>query len=720
MKTYAYGFPRLGPNREYKTILEKFWKKEINEKDFIQKLIELQKEIECVYQKNGIDDYPTGEMTLYDKMLDMAVILGIYTPKNLEEYYEYCFGKKALELRKWFNTNYHYLVVDFSLGQKEFNLNFDNFVIKNFYLKNTCAHFIGPFSFLKLSKNVKDFVNQLDKITDVYIELLSKFDSVHLDEPAFVLDLSKEEIKIAKRIYQKLTNSLDTKIYLFTYYESFDFIKEFYDTKVAGIGIDLIDGIENLELIKKYGFPENMILFAGLVDSRGVFKTNFEYVKTKLKILSECVADDKIIISNAAPLFHLPYSIKYEKQSVAKKFCFALERLEEIKRISNLKFDKIKLSPKKIFNKELKLSLFVKDYKRQLPYSKRIKIQRELLKLPLFPTTTIGSFPQTEEVRRIRKEYKLGKISTKQYYEFLESKIKQAIQLQEELNFNVLVHGEYERSDMVEFFAEEFKNFLQTENGWVLSYGSRVYKPPIILSEKIKRKKNITKKWILFAKSLTEKPVKGIYTGPITIIKWSFADRSLDLEKLIKNISLCIKEDVEVLIKSGIKVIQIDEPAFVESLPLKKRKMNSYLTLLKRSFNYLIKDIPAAIQVHFHICYSDYTLLKKILPYLEFDVISLEVARSKGEIFDVLNYKDVRKDIGVGCWDIHSHVVPTVDEMLYIVDKAIKNKLPIEKIWLNPDCGLKTRSWQEVEKGLKNISQLAEQLRKKYIKEVKM
>lgn len=717
IKTYAYGFPRLGENKEYKFLLENFWKQKISVEEFCLQLVKLQQNNEAIYQ-HTVDYAPTGEMTLYDKMLDMAMILGVYNCEQIWDYYKFCFGEKALELKKWFNTNYHYLVVDFSKANKEFKLNFENSIFKSFYNKNDLAYFIGPFTFLKLSKNIKYLEDKIEQIADVYSKLLSNFESVHLDEPAFVLDLNKTQVNLIKKLYKNITEKTKVKIFVFTYYESVSFLKELYDISIFAIGLDFVNGLENFEVIRKYGFPKDKILIAGIIDGKSVFKTNWAEVCDKYNVLRKYVKEDKIIISNGAPLYHLPFSVNKEKEEIKKNFCFALEKLFDLQFLKG-NFNNILINNKSNnlsnFNlnqkENRKIRIFKVDFKRNKRYSSRIKLQRKLFNLPLFPTTTIGSFPQTSELRKIRKDFKLGKISEKEYKEFVKSKIKEAIDLQERFKLDILVHGEFERGDMVEFFAEEFSNFLTTENGWVISYGSRIYKPPIVISENVTKKSNVTKEFILFAKSLTDKPIKAIYTGPITILKWSFVDKSLDFEKLLYNIASCIKKDIKEFINYGIKMIQIDEPALIESLPLKEKNMRYYLKLFERSFNYIVKDLKEDIQVHLHVCYSNYLIIKKLIAKLECDVVSLETARSGGEIFNALSFKDIKRDIGVGVWDVHSHEVPNFLQMRAIVDKALK-KFPASKIWINPDCGLKTRSWQEIEIAIEIMSKLAESLRK--------
>ncbi len=718
MKTYAYGFPRLGPNREYKFLLENFWKKIVVEEEFLSTLIKLQKENEKIYHEK-VDCYPTGEMTLYDKMLDMAMILGVYDYKGIWDYYKFCFGEKALELKKWFNTNYHYLVTDFSKANKNFKLNFENSIFKNFYNKNDFAYFIGPFTFLKLSKNVKYLEDRIEKIAEVYSKLLSNFESVHLDEPAFVLDLNRTEIKLIKKLYEGILEKIKSKIFLFTYYDSVSFLKELYDIEVFAIGLDFVNGWENFEIIKKYGFPKDKTLVAGIIDGKSVFKTNWAEVANKYNMLRNYIPEDKIIISNSSPLYHLPFSVDKENEEIKKSFCFALEKLLDLQYLKGnfnkiLANNNVKSSVNFDFNlkESIKVRIFNENFKRNKRYISRIKLQRKLFNLPLLPTTTIGSFPQVEELRKIRKDFKLGKVKEEKYKEFIKNKIQQAISLQEKFKLDILVHGEFERGDMVEFFAEEFNGFLTTENGWVISYGSRVYKPPIIFSEKITKKSNSTKEFILFAKSLTTKPIKAIYTGPITILKWSFVDKSLNFEKLLYNLAYCIKGNIEELVSAGVKVIQIDEPALIESLPLKKKDKIYYLKLFEKSFNYIVKDLKEDIQVHLHLCYSDYSIIKKLISKLECDVVSLETARSDGEVFNYLSFKDIKRDIGVGVWDVHSHEPPTFSRMYSVINKALK-KFPISTIWINPDCGLKTREWEEMELGIRVMSKLVESLRKK-------
>jgi len=718
METYAYGFPRLGKNREFKKMTESLWKKEVSEDEFKKVFSELEKNILSTYKK-FVDKYPVGEMTKYDKMLDIACMLGIYKVKNLDEYYQLCRGKNALELTKWFNTNYHYLVPDFSRIKDDFlfkEVNFDE--IKKY--KEGIPYLIGPFTFLKLSKGIDNekFEKYLLSLSDAYCDLFNELDEVHIDEPAFCLELSNEEIELIKKAYNNF-KKYKCKIYLFAYYGSVDFLKELYDLPVYAIGLDFINGKENIEHIKKYKFPDDKVLIAGIVNGRNIWRTN---IKNQVKFLEEIFSYAKnIIISNASPLYHLPITVEGENldKKLIKKIAFAKERLYELKLISNAfegnwqladewneetgDFGKNDNVRKRIKN------LMDKDFKRPYNYTERHRKQKEILNLPLFPTTTIGSFPQDKELRKKRYLFKKGKINDNEYKKFIQERIKDVIKFQEEIGLDVLVHGEFERTDMVEFFAQKLDGIATTENGWIISYGTRCYRPPIIYGD-VSRPEPMTIDEISFAQSQTQKPVKGMLTGPVTILAWSYVREDIPVEEVAYQIALCLQDEVKDYEKEGIKIVQIDEPAFREKAPIKKRNWDKYFNWAVNAFNLIISQAKPETQIHTHMCYSEFGEIIKYILKMDFDVITIETSRSKGDIIEYFQNVDFKRQIGLGVWDIHSPYVPDVEEMKEIVNRALK-AFPKENFWINPDCGLKTRDWPETKIALENLVKLAKEMR---------
>ncbi|MCK4307000.1 5-methyltetrahydropteroyltriglutamate--homocysteine S-methyltransferase, partial [candidate division WOR-3 bacterium] len=675
MKTYAYGFPRLGQNREYKKSIESFWKRETSKQELVSKIFQLEREIIDKYE-NSVDKFPVGEMTFYDNMLDTALMLGLYPYKTLEEYYDLCWGKSALELSKWFNTNYHYLIPEFPQdfspspqdSANKFKLlwnkpkeAFERYKIgakrKSRSGGKGIPYMIGPFTFLKLSKGLKskDFEDSLLALGAIYKEIIKDFPEVHIDEPALVMEISQVELSLFKQVYNEIGHS--SKINLFTYYDSVDYLEILYSLPLQAIGLDFVQGKANLDEIRKYGFPEDKVLIAGIVNGRNVLRGNIEYYLALLKELSGYAKN--IEISNAGPLYHLPISVKQEKfpPELSGKLAFANEKLEELKTIGrmveereptlkNLEDFKHKI-PQDI--KRLK----EKDFKRAVTFQERRKIQNKVLDLPLFPTTTIGSFPQTPDIRKKRADFRTGKISKEEYKSFIKTKIEELIKLQEDIGLDVLVHGEFERSDMIEFFAEKLEGITTTKNGWIISYGTRCYRPPIIYDD-VKRKAPLTLEEIAFAQSITKKPVKAILTGPVTIVSWSFVRDDIPLPLVAYQISLALQEEVKDLEKAGIKIIQIDEPAFREKTPIKKRDWETYFDWAIKSFRLASSLSSPETQIHTHMCYSEFGEILEYIEKMDFDCITIEASRSRGDTLQYFKDINFERQIGPGVWDVHS------------------------------------------------------------------
>ncbi len=719
-KSYAYGFPRMGEKREFKKLLENFWKRVISEVELRKGIDSLERERLNTYSQ-FVDMHPVGEMTLYDSMLDMAIILGIYPSNNLQDYFELCRGKSDLELTKWFNTNYHFLVPIIP-PQPVFKLSWNKPKEALEKFKKGIPYLIGPFTFLKLSKGYKQekFRAHLLAIAEVYKEIISTLPEIHLDEPAMVMDITKEEIEAIKGAY-KIIGEAKKNVYLFTYYDSVDFLEELYQLPVKGIGLDFVHSRGNLGKIKKIGFPKDKILIAGVLSGRNVWRMKID---EKRKILKELSGQTKNIwLSNAAPLSHLPVTTEGESldEKLLNRLAFAREKLYELQILS--KPDEKKL---KEWSKEPDVSWGVnektqekvkalkeRDFTKPVSYSERAKAQKEILNLPLLPTTTIGSYPQTEEVRKKRSAFRKGIIDEKEYQNFIKANIKEVIQTQEALGLDVLVHGEFERTDMVEFFANKLEGIATTQNSWIISYGSRGYRPPIIYGD-VYRKKSLTIEEITYAQSLTRKPVKGMLTGPITMLSWSYLREDVSSEIAAYQIALALQEEIKDYEKAGIKIIQIDEPAFREKLPLKRKKWKEYFCWAGRAFRLVHSQSRPSTQIHTHMCYSEFGEIIKQILKLDFDVISIEASRSKGEIVSSFETLKFDRQIGLGVWDIHSPAVPDLENMRKIARRALKF-IPRENFWINPDCGLKTRNWKEVIPSLKNVVQIARELREEKI-----
>ncbi len=729
MQAYAYGFPRLGKKREFKKTIEEFWNKKISASNLLKKIEELEKERINTYESFDLK-FPLGEITLYDNILDTALIFGVYPyKKDLESYFELARGKSALKLKKFFNTNYHYLVPEIKKTTR-FKIQWNKPLEWYRVFKKTQPLYItGPFTFLNLS-NLKEGVNFEEKLSELcfqYSELFKEFEEkgvreIHLDEPAFVLDLSKKEIKLLKKLYKENFKDLNLDIYLFTYYESVDFLKELLDFPVKGIGLDFIQGYENYFLLKKIGFCRDKLLFLGIINTRVPIREHIpskaDFVKKVLKIKG--ISESNLVLSVSCPLFCLPVSLENEtkiSKTLKTKLSFATEKLRELKLLrgyleGNLRKEALSWSKNsQIFRYKDSKKYFDTLSLDNKEFLKRKRLHQKLLNLPLFPTTTIGSFPQNKELRRMRALYRKGKVSKSKYEKFIKEKIRELIRFQEEVGLDILVHGEFERTDMVEFFAQKLKGFYTTQAGWVISYGTRVYRPPIIYDE-VSRTIPLTLKEITFAQSLTEKIVKGILTGPVTILGWSYNITKNPSYKVAFQIAKALNKEVKDLVKKGIKIIQIDEPAFRELMPLKKRKQEFYFRWAVRAFNLSCKVLDS-VQIHTHMCYSEFGEILKWILKLNFDVITIEAMRSRGDMLSAFKNKKFVRDIGPGVWDIHSVYVPSSKEMKVVIEKALKVLKP-SQIWINPDCGLKTRDWIQVKPAIENLVKLAKSLRKNF------
>ncbi len=756
MNNTVVGFPRVGKLRELKFISEKYFRGEVNEQELQQVAKDLRVEHWKFQKSAGIHWIPSNDFSFYDGLLDTAVLLNVIPKKyqqlqlgETDTYFAMARGYQgeagdvsALAMKKWFNTNYHYLVPEISddteiklVGEKPF-LEYQE--AKQFGIQ-TKPVLVGPFTFLKLAKyqgtkKAEDFAGDLTK---AYVAALKKLEYlgaewIQFDEPALVQDLRPEDFELFRRLYQEILAAKGiTKVLLQTYFGDIrDYYKEIVTLDFDGIGLDFVEGKQSLSLVQKYGFPKNKVLFAGLVNGKNIWKSNYE---TVLGTLDELKAyAEEIVLSTSCSLLHVPYTLQNEtslEPEVEQYFAFALEKLQELKELSVLtetddyKVEKEYLENKDLFAKERlyqndEVKQQVADLKEEdfvrLPLRKeRQQLQKEALKLPLFPTTTIGSFPQTIEVKKNRTAYRKGEIDKSAYdnrvYEF----IKDCIVKQEELGIDVLVHGEYERNDMVEFFGENLEGYVFTEKAWVQSYGTRCVKPPIIFGD-VKRSKPITTAYLEYAQSLTDKPVKGMLTGPVTILNWSFPREDISLKDMAYQIGIAIRSEVLDLEKAGIKIIQIDEAALKEKLPIRKSDWYSeYLDWAIPAFRLCHSGVKPETQIHTHMCYSEFNEIIHDIDNMDADVISFEASRSKLTILDAIQESNFETEVGPGVYDIHSPRVPSVEEIVEAL-KTMLEKIEVNKLWVNPDCGLKTRGIPETEASLKNLVQAAKILREQY------
>ena len=752
MSTSVIGFPRIGKDRELKFASEKYFKGEITEQELLNTAAELRK-INLLKQKEaGIEYISSNDFSFYDNVLDTAVLFNVIPGRykelglsSLDTYFAMARGYqgdkgnvKALAMKKWFNTNYHYIVPEISndtvvkfAGTKPV----DEYKEALALGVKTKTAVTGPFTFLKLlrytgSKNINDYA---PIFTAEYIKLIAALAAegvewIEFDEPYLVHDLTSDDIRIFEDIYTEILNNKNgTKILIQTYFGD---IRDIYGnvTKLAfdAVGLDLIEGKQTLDLIKKNGFPKDKILFAGVVNGKNIWKNNYEKTINTIDEIKKAAGIDNIVISTSCSLLHVPYTLESETKltdDYKKHFAFAVEKLTELSDIASLisnRDEKILAANKALFTGRVNSSdakvqervnnIKDSDYTRLPAFEEREKIQKARFNLPLFPTTTIGSFPQTSDVRKNRQDFRKGNITEAQYDEFNKKKIAECIKLQEEIGLDVLVHGEFERNDMVEYFGEHLDGYLFTEKAWVQSYGTRCVKPPFIWGD-VSRKEAITVKWSKYAKSCTDKEVKGMLTGPVTILNWSFPREDISLKESTLQIALAIRDEVLDLEANGINIIQIDEAALREKLPLRKSDWYSeYLDWAIPAFRLVASGVKAETQIHTHMCYSEFTDIIPAIDAMDADVITFEASRSDLLILDSLKENNFKTEVGPGVYDIHSPRVPSVEEIVTALTK-MREKIDDSKLWVNPDCGLKTRGDEETKKSLINLVKAAKELR---------
>lgn len=747
MNSSVIGFPRVGKLRELKFASEKYFKQEISTEELEQVAKGLREMHWNLQQAAGISHIPSNDFSYYDNVLDLTVLLNAlpenYRQLGLSErdtYFAAARGyqgvagdAKALAMKKWFNTNYHYLVPELS-DNTEIKLVGDKPFVEYEEAKAigvlTKPVLIGGFTFLKLakykgSKTINDFA---DQVADAYIAILDRFNEqgvewVQFDEPSLVTDLTQEDVALFTALYEKvLAHKGNVKVLLQTYFGDIrDSYEEVVGLDFEGIGLDFIEGKQTVELLERYGFPADKTLFAGVLNGKNIWKSDYKKVITLVNGLKKYSND--IVISTSCSLLHVPYTLENETslpEEVSQYFAFAKERLQEIKELTELigtsgsgyEEQAAYLANQKVFSADRVYedkhvqasvaSLTERDFVRNVPRQKRRAIQKEKLQLGLLPTTTIGSFPQTREVKQNRSKYRKGAISKAEYDENIKGFIKECIDLQEELGLDVLVHGESERNDMVEFFGENLAGYVFTEKAWVQSYGTRCVKPPIIFGD-IRRENPITVFYSEYAQSLSDKPVKGMLTGPVTILNWSFPREDISLREMAFQIGLAIREEVLDLEEAGIKIIQIDEAALKEKLPIRREEWASeYLDWAIPAFRLCHSGVRPETQVHTHMCYSEFEEIVKDIDNMDADVISFEASRSKLTIIDALKANQFETEVGPGVYDIHSPRVPSVEEMVAVLKNAL-TKIDEENLWINPDCGLKTRGIKETRESLANL-----------------
>lgn len=748
------GYPRVGASRELKFATEKYFKGELTETELKKITAQLRKSHWERQRNNGINFISSNDFSLYDNVLDTALLLNVIPKRykqlkltQIDQYFAMARGYqgeqgdvKALAMKKWFNTNYHYIVPEIEddtevelVGNKPFQ-EFEEAKNNGLITKPVI---IGPFTFLKLTKytgqkQANDFI---EDIVTAYGNILEKFSDlgaewIQFDEPSLVMDLTKEDQTLFKQLYTEiLAHKGLIKVLLQTYFGDLrDIYQTVIDLPFDGLGLDFVEGRKSLALINVFGFPNDKILFAGVINGKNIWRNRYD--KTALLIDQLKVNRQSIVLNTSCSLLHVPYTLDNEQQlpdTEKQHFAFAEEKLVELFELAeileeenyqdNLEFKTRKSTfdnrdhfENSVVQDKVR-SLTEQDYQRQPAFSERERLQRAKFNLPPLPTTTIGSFPQTLDVKENRARFKKGEISFEQYTAFNKQKIAECIALQEDIGLDILVHGEFERNDMVEYFGEHLEGFIFTQNAWVQSYGTRCVKPPIIWGD-VSRTSPITVEYSAYAQSLTNKPVKGMLTGPITILNWSFPREDISLKDCVLQIALAIKEEVLDLEKEGICHIQVDEAALREKLPLRKSDWYSeYLDWAIPAFRLVHSSVRPETQIHTHMCYSEFSDIIEDIDQMDADVITFEASRSDLSIVDVLRESQFKTQVGPGVYDIHSPRIPSVSEIKAVLTHVLE-KMPWEKVWVNPDCGLKTRGNKEVVDSLKNMVEAVKEVKR--------
>ena len=762
MLTNNLGYPRVGANRELKKACEQYWAGQISRNNLFLTAKNLREQHWQLQQDAGIDLIPCNDFSFYDQVLDMSLLLGVipnrYAPvvtdvkenTEIDLYFAMARGYQkdglditAMEMTKWFDTNYHYIVPEFTANQtfKLFSTKlFAEFsAAKSFLGKNPKPVLIGPISYLLLGKEKEKGFNRLDlidKLLPVYLDLLTKLKEdykaewIQLDEPFLAMDLDEKQKQAFNYAYTAIRKHCPhTKFMVATYFEGLkDNTSLAVNLPVCALHLDLVRASEQLDMVLAQ-IPDKLSLSLGIIDGRNIWKNDYSASIALIEKAVTKLGTDRVMLAPSCSLLHTPFDLDLETKlsPVIKQWmAFAKQKLTEIKELkliiegnndllvaNQLTIESRKASPLIHQQEVIQRVLGIKDAdsQRKSPFPKRQKIQQEHFHLPLFPTTTIGSFPQTDDIRQLRAKLKKGDLTETQYTAQIESATIDAIHWQEKIGLDVLVHGEFERNDMVEYFGEQLSGFLFTKNGWVQSYGSRCVKPPVIYGD-VSRTNDMTVRWSSFAQKNTERLMKGMLTGPVTILQWSFVRDDQPRSVTTNQIALAIRDEVIALEKAGIRVIQIDEPAIREGLPLRKQDWDNYLDWAVKAFRISASGVKDETQIHTHMCYSEFNDIIEYIAAMDADVITIETSRSQMELLEAFADFKYPNEIGPGVYDIHSPRVPTVEEMVALLEKATA-LLPARNIWVNPDCGLKTRKWPETRLALENMVKAAMLMREK-------
>ncbi|EGQ2822174.1 5-methyltetrahydropteroyltriglutamate--homocysteine S-methyltransferase [Staphylococcus pseudintermedius] len=741
IKTTNLGFPRLGHKREWKKAIESYWNNKITKAELDDTLQQLHRSNLVLQQNYNLDSVPVGDFSLYDHILDTSLLFNIiptrFQDRDVDDdlLFDIARGNKshvASALVKWFNTNYHYIVPEWDNVTPRVNRNRLLERFNEAKALNINAHpvIVGPVTFVALSKGGdQSFKDKVRTLLPLYVEVLQSLidagaELIQIDEPILVTDKAAELEAITRDAYEAFAEADVAKsLVIQTYFERAN-VKFLSALPVKGLGLDFVhDRGYNLQQIENGDFDRSKTLFAGIIDGRNVWAADVEAKKALIEKLSQY--SDDLYINPSSSLLHVPVSLEDEvlEDDIRDGLSFATEKLETLdalKRAVNDNdteaYDRLHAQYIRFQSQAFKNLEYDFDSvraKRASAFSERKVVQQQRLNLPDLPTTTIGSFPQSPEVRKQRADWKNNRISDEAYRQFVQDEIKRWIEIQEDIGLDVLVHGEFERNDMVEFFGEKLDGFLVTKFGWVQSYGSRAVKPPIIYGD-VKWTAPLTIDETVYAQSLTDKPVKGMLTGPVTILNWSFERVDIPRSTVQDQIALAINEEVLALEKAGIQVIQVDEPALREGLPLRKEYHEDYLVKAVHSFKLATSSVTDETQIHTHMCYSQFGQIIHAIHDLDADVISIETSRSHGDL--IKDFEDIDYDLGIGLgvYDIHSPRIPTEEEITTAIERGLQ-QIDRSLFWVNPDCGLKTRKEDEVKAALTVLVNSARKLRQEAV-----
>ena len=754
MQLNSLGFPRIGRRRELKFALEKYWRGEITQAELREVASELRRTHWQWQTAAGIEQVPVGDFAFYDQVLTLSATLNAIPDRHrgegaidLDTLFRVARGRAptgqdapASEMTKYFNTNYHYLVPELAQNQKfsiAYEQLFDEVSEAQALGYKAKPVLLGPVSYLYLAKTVGqefDKLSLLPNLFTAYADILARFAAqgvewVQLDEPVLALELDTDWQAAITETYQALSTA-NVKVLLASYYGGIAHHQALVSAlPVAGLHLDLVTAPEQLAVFAN-ALRSEQILSAGVVNGRNVWAADIDLIAERIGAVARDLGD-RLWIGTSCSLLHTPVDLDVEAKLLPvlrKQLAFAKQKLLELRKVRQLLLapssdEAQKISAFCIARRQAKAqaadkqvvdrvaALTAADYERANDFSVRQSVQQRKYQLPLLPTTTIGSFPQTPAIRGLRSRWRKGELNDAQYTEQLQQVTRDTIDRQLKLGIDVLVHGEAERNDMVEYFGEQLAGVGFSKNGWVQSYGSRCVKPPLIYGD-VSRPKDMTVEWAEFAQSLTDKPVKGMLTGPVTILHWSFAREDISRDAIATQLALAIRDEVVDLQNAGIGIIQIDEPAFREGLPLKQSEWQAYLDWAVNAFKLSAAGVTDETQIHTHMCYSEFNDTIGAIAAMDADVITIETSRSRMELLNAFEDFEYPNEIGPGVYDIHSPNTPSVEAMVHLIEKAAQ-KVPVRQLWVNPDCGLKTRTWDEVEPALKNMVDATRELRRR-------